>query len=1716
MLHAHLSGFELLFQRGSTLHHHLAQFVATGFQVEAEALVFIDIQVAGDLLPGATISCPANHVITQADLDGGSLTNTATANGTDQQNNPIDATDTEVVSAAQTKALGVVINNAPLTYAAIGDELFYPITITNNGNVTLANLATALPAGVSSTCPVFNTGDPATTLAPGASVTCTATRIVTQADLDAGTFPLTLTAVAIDPAGGPVSGNDSATSAAAQAPSFSVVKTPLVSSYATVGAAVTFSITLTNTGNVTLQAIDLADDNAILSACDSGLPVATLAPGAAVRCTATHVVTQGDLDAGSIVNKASGTATFGGSAVTGADQATVNAAQTKALDVVNTPTTPVYGAVGEIVSYTVTVTNTGNVTLTDVSLVNPNAVLGLCTPTIPVTTLAPGASITCAATHVITQADVDAGSLFTTASAAGIDPNNSIVMASDGVAVAGSQNGALILNKTRTVTTFARVGDQITFAVSAINAGNVTLSAVTLVDVTATLSNCAPSNPATLAPGAVLSCTATHLATQADIDAGTLSDTATGSGTTPTLTTVGGSDTASVPASQTAALILTNTTPTTNFATVGDVISYTVDITNNGNVTINGVTLTNAETLVACTPSLPASSLAPGASIQCRYTHLATQTDIDSGSVIAPASVTGTSPTNAVVNAADTSTVTAVQTDVLTVVNESPATSYTTVGELINYTITLTNDGNTTLSGVGISDPNATIGTCTPALPATSLAPGETITCAAVHAVTQVDLDAGSIANIANGASLNPDGSPVAASDAHTVAAQQSSQLAVTNTADLPNYAAVGDIITYTYTATNTGNVTLSALSMTGPNTILGTCTPALPVGLLAPSEVVTCTATHVVTQADLDAGSIANIVSVSATNPNGAPVDVSSPASVAAAQTKAITLTNIPSVSTFTAVGTPVGFTLAITNTGNVTLSDVNLTDPNATIGTCTPTLPAASLAPGQSIVCEAVHTVTQTDLDAGSIVTVGSTTGKDPSGSSVTATTPGTVAAAQTKTLTVTANAAAPTFDTLGKAVTYAITFTNNGNVTLRAVTLSDPNVVLGTCRPLLPVASLAPGATVACTATHVVTQSDLDAGSVTTTAVAAGTDPNGVSVSGSASTNVNATQTASLRAVATAVVTGTSNTGSPTTFGAPGETITYTVIYTNTGNVTLFDVAPQTPNAELENCTPAAPVALLAPGATISCTATHVVTQADIDAGIVNVVPSATALDVEDNPVAAMTSVGMPGANAPLLTVVVTATETIYDTVANVVHYSIAITNSGNLTLSNVALSDPNAIVGLCRNATGETVSIPVATLQPGDTITCQASHLVTQEDLDAGSIVNTPSASAETPKGAVVGGLNTSTVKAILDTVITIEKVISTPTYSNVGDQVLSTVTITNRGNSTLNDVVLTDPYFAHLSCVPQPPIADLAPGATIVCQRIHLVTQADLDGLSIEGTATVTALGPDDRPATAASTARVKATIIAPPTTKPQIIFAPIVAESPTTTTTAPADDAATQDASVPTVPPTSDAGTVSTTKAPADSTGKTSVPRTPGVGTVAPLPGVAPGAKPSDVTASGLAPSAPSDSTNAGITSSVSGASSAKEQVVDASSMKPTLLSLPTPLGVGEIVRITKQPESGTIAVDPVTQALIFTSNTIQTTEQNVSNPYEIVNFEVCDGATGLCTQKTMRIRVLHARITTDESGVASALAFTGTNSLVLGLGGFLSVLVGTLFLVARRRKVKH
>ncbi|MGD8864929.1 MAG: hypothetical protein PVI81_05020, partial [Anaerolineales bacterium] len=150
---------------------------------------------------------------------------------------------------------------------------------------------------------------------------------------------------------------------------------------------------------------------------------------------------------------------------------------------------------------------------------------------------------------------------------------------------------------------------------------------------------------------------------------------------------------------------------------------------------------------------------------------------------------------------------------------------YDTVGDIVSYEFELTNSGNVTLDGpFTVTDDKATDENC----PATAtLAPGASITCTASYTITQADLDAGSVTNLAS-ASGSFNGSPITSNqDSETATANQSPSIQVVKEVSVDSGSSWQDANStpgpslspgtdpqFRFTVTNNGNVTLGSLSL--------------------------------------------------------------------------------------------------------------------------------------------------------------------------------------------------------------------------------------------------------------------------------------------------------------------------------------------------------------------------------------------------------------------------------------------------------------------------------------------------------------------------------------------------------------------------------------------------------------------------------------------------------------------------------------------------------------------------------------------------------------------------------------------------------------------------------------------------------------------------------------------------------------------------------------
>jgi uncharacterized repeat protein (TIGR01451 family) len=187
------------------------------------------------------------------------------------------------------------------------------------------------------------------------------------------------------------------------------------------GETVTYTYELVNTGLVTLTAISASDDR--LGAIDFG--VSQLAPSASARASLSYTVVEGDLP-GPLTNLVTVTATSSLSGtVVATDTASVSLSYRPRLLVQKT-VSAVGALPGEVVTYTYTINNMGDVSLSSVSATDD--VLG------PVTlgeaTLAPGASTTGTLSYTVEAGDLP-GPLVNTVEAQGISPVGTVVKDQD-------------------------------------------------------------------------------------------------------------------------------------------------------------------------------------------------------------------------------------------------------------------------------------------------------------------------------------------------------------------------------------------------------------------------------------------------------------------------------------------------------------------------------------------------------------------------------------------------------------------------------------------------------------------------------------------------------------------------------------------------------------------------------------------------------------------------------------------------------------------------------------------------------------------------------------------------------------------------------------------------------------------------------------------------------------------------------------------------------------------------------------------------------------------------------------------------------------------------------------------------------------------------------------------------------------------------------------
>jgi len=952
-------------------------------------------------------------------------------------------------------------------------------------------------------------------------------------------------------------------------------------------------------------------------------------------------------------------------------------------------------------------------------------------------------------------------------------------------------------------------------------------------------------------------------------------------------------------------------------ANVGETVAYTFTVANQGNVSLSNIVVTDA--LIASIVFVSGdtnndSNLDILETWTFQGSYSITQADIDAGLVVNTATVQGTDFNSTVVTDISGATITD-DTQTQTTLCQNPAIALVKTGvfvdtnsdlcanvsEIINYEFTITNQGNVSLSSILLTDPLVTNAVYTSGDDGDSiLQVGETWICNGTYAITQQDIDAGEVLNSASVSGISPTAIVVSDISGDTITNDtptitdlcQDASIALVKTSSYDDgdcTAAPGDTISYSFSITNTGNVTLTNVVVTDPLvTMVGG-----PIASLVPgaSDSTTYTASYAITQQDIDAGLFINQATATAATADATIVtDLSDHTSVLEDNPTVTILCGTPSIALvkvgsyddlnddgdcISAVGDTIAYTFTVTNTGSVTLTNVLVTDPLVTmVGG-----PIASLAPGATDTTSytASYSITQQDIDAGQFTNQATASATAPdasivtdvSGTSISNNVPTVTDICQNDAIAIVKTGVFNDVDTSGcstalvDTVTYTFTVTSQGNTPLISVTVSDP--LLGGLLTAIPSGDTNNNMILEVTETWVyvqdyfVTQLDIDTGSITNQATASGSGVNGIvtDLSGATVTDDTPTVTALCQNNAIALIkTGVFNDANGDNCADVNESITYSFVVKNIGNTTISNIDIDDAMVNVVG----GPITL-APGQedTSSFTAVYLITQVDIDTGSVTNTATVTGFDsagvvvsdvsdddnfLEDNPTVTVLCQN----NAIALIKTGVFNDANGDNCADVketITYSFMVKNIGNTTISNIDIDD--AMVNV--------VGGPI-TLAPGqeDTAAFTAVYLITQANIDLGSITNTAIVSGLNPAGVVVSDVSDDdnfleddpTITTLCNNAIIALIKTGTPADENgngcidLGETIVYDFVVTNLGNVVLTQVIVTDPMVA----IQGGPITILAGESdTETFSAVYTVIQDDVENGLISNQAIAEGLDP---------------------------------------------------------------------------------------------------------------------------------------------------------------------------------------------------------------------------------------------------------------------------------
>ena len=675
---------------------------------------------------------------------------------------------------------------------------------------------------------------------------------------------------------------------------------------------------------------------------------------------------------------------------------------------------------GDTILFTITVKNVSTEPVEKITVEDQMAIIVAGTGytvsadghTATIASLASGAQVEIRAEHVVTEKDILAGTVGNTATVTWPDGTKDVSAKSDDIEKPNSELKVVkeTTSEPKNGETYA-LDEEIKYTITVTNTGNLTATDIEVTDSLSTNEGKVIGTIASLAPGEPKTFNFTYTVTEQDILNGKVLNEATAKGKTPDDKTPEGKDEQKDDTDDidtTLEVIKTSNKQPGETAKLGEKIEYTITVTNKGNVSYTNVKVDDELTGLHET----IAKLGVGESKKFTTEWTVTEDDILNGKVLNVATAKGDDvpdpkdPENPKTpeGEGEKKDDTEGKNSELKVVKETtsePKNGKTyALGEEIKYTITVTNTGNLTATDIEVTDSLSTnegkvIGTIA------SLAPDESKTFNFTYTVTEDDILNGKVLNVATakGKTPDPDGKdPEGGGSTEDETDDIDTTLEVVKTSNKQpgETAKLGEKIEYTITVTNKGNVSYTNVKVDDELTGLHETIAKLGVG-----ESKKFTTEWTVTEDDILNGKVLNVATAKGDKVPD-PKDPENPKTPEGEGKKEDdteekqssfnvekTLTNLPEKGYFT-LGETAEFNITVENTGNLTLTDLTVTEQlsgakyaesNAyTVNGADAII--AELKPGEQVVIKASYTITEDDLGNKDLKNVVTGKGKGPDG--------------------------------------------------------------------------------------------------------------------------------------------------------------------------------------------------------------------------------------------------------------------------------------------------------------------------------------------------------------------------------------------------------------------------------------------------------------------------------------------------------------------------------------------------------------------------------------------------------------------------------------------------------------------------------------------------------------------------------------------------------------